>query len=95
VVNINDRPVAVQDFYTVNEATSNNQFLVLANDSDPDAPLGDTLTISGVGPTSQGGTVVNGGSDLFYTPLAGFLGVEVFQYTIRDAAGLTAPPRSP
>lgn len=59
---------------------------VLANDTDPD---GDLLTVTAVGPAA-GGTAVNGGGSLTYTPNAGFAGTDTFPYTVSDGRGGTA-----
>ncbi|NBB96533.1 MAG: hypothetical protein GVY16_12465, partial [Planctomycetes bacterium] len=57
---------------------------VLANDSDPNA--GDVLTVDSV---TQGasGSVTNNGSDVTYTPDAGFTGTDTFDYTVSDGNG--------
>ena len=61
---------------------------LLANDSDPD---GDTLVILSVSTNSvHGGVVMLVGTNLVYTPPAGFLGVDTFTYTISDGYGGTA-----
>ncbi len=82
----NDSPTALTDTFSVNENTSSNPLDVLGNDTDPDLP-GDTLTITGVGATSAGGTVTKSGTSLQYTPAPGFNGTETFSYTIQDSAG--------
>jgi PKD repeat protein len=81
---VNHPPVANDDAFTVNENSQNNTLNVLANDTDQDA--GDTLTITAVGATSQGGSVsINPAKDrLIYTPATGFDGTETFSYTIQD-----------
>jgi MYXO-CTERM domain-containing protein len=58
----------------------------LANDGDPD---GDALGVVGV---SQGrsGIVTHSGGSVTYTPKAGFLGVDVFTYTVIDGHGGSA-----
>ena len=82
VVNANNAPVAVDDAFNVNENTSDNILGVLLNDSDPD---GDTLVITEVGTTDNGGTVIiNNGTDLSYTPAVNYVGVETFDYTVSD-----------
>jgi hypothetical protein len=84
---VNDDPVAAPDGFTVDEGSSNNTLDVLANDTDVD--IGDTLTITAVGPTSNGGTVTNNGTDLSYTaPASPFTGIETFSYTIEDTDGM-------
>ena len=63
-----------------------NSFNVLVNDSDPD---GDTLTITAVGSPSRGtATIV--GNRISYTPAAGFVGSDAFNYTISDGRGGSA-----
>ncbi|MCP4540748.1 MAG: tandem-95 repeat protein [Chloroflexi bacterium] len=85
VDNVNDRPIAVDDMFTVDEDSTDNPLDVLLNDFDRD---GDTLTISAVGPVySGGGTAVNGGTVITYTPMADFYGYETFTYTISDGNG--------
>ncbi|MGE0277957.1 MAG: beta strand repeat-containing protein, partial [Nitrospiraceae bacterium] len=79
----NTPPTAVDDGgYSVAMDSSNNALNVLANDSDVD--LGDTLTITAVGATSNGGSVTNNGTSLSYTPAPGFNGSEGFTYTVSD-----------
>ena len=85
---VNDDPDAVDDAFMVDEDTSNNLLDGLANDTDaPDT--GETLTITGVGATDQGGTATTDGSTIAYTPAANFAGVETFTYTISDGNGGT------
>jgi cyclophilin family peptidyl-prolyl cis-trans isomerase len=87
ITNTNDVPTGVDD--TV-QAFKNTKavFDVLANDkSDPDPT--ETLTISAVGSTSNGGTVAIVNGKIEYTPAANYTGVETFTYTVRDAGGLT------
>ncbi|NBB95413.1 MAG: hypothetical protein GVY16_06690 [Planctomycetes bacterium] len=57
---------------------------VLGNDFDPQ---GDVLTVDSV---TQGasGSVTNNTSDVTYTPNAGFIGTDTFDYTITDGNGL-------
>ncbi|MBK8903065.1 MAG: tandem-95 repeat protein [Anaerolineaceae bacterium] len=85
---INDDPEAVDDGYTVDENTSNNVLMVLENDINPDT--GETLEITAVdNPTTQNGTAVNNTTFISYTPLAGFVGIDTFTYTIDDGTGRT------
>ncbi|MEN8129958.1 MAG: Ig-like domain-containing protein [Pseudomonadota bacterium] len=87
VLPINNAPIAINDSFAVNSNSIGNVLNVLTNDSDPD---GNTLTITAVGPTSRGGTIINAGSNLIYTPAPGFVGTEGFTYTISDGNGGTA-----
>ncbi|VAW33363.1 T1SS secreted agglutinin (RTX), partial [hydrothermal vent metagenome] len=81
----NDLPTAVDDTDTVVEDSGTTQIDVLANDTDPDA--GDTLSISAVGATDNGGTAVSNAGQIDYTPALNFVGTEVFTYTISDGNG--------
>ena len=87
VSGVNDAPTAQSDSFSgILEDSSNNVLNVLANDST--APeSGETLTITSVGPTSAGGTVVNEASRLKYTPAPNFFGTETWSYTIADGHG--------
>lgn len=87
VTPINDLPVAVNDAFTVEQDSSNNSFNVLGNDSDVD---GDTLTISAVGATDNGGVAGTDGATISYSPAPGFSGTETFGYDITDGNGGTA-----
>lgn len=81
----NDPPKAVDD-----EATTNSNEAVdvdvLANDSDIN---GDTIELVSVGSPANGNTTIVNGM-VRYQPESGFLGVDSFTYTIRDAAGASA-----
>lgn len=85
---LNDNPIAVNDAFDVAQDSINNSLDVLSNDSDVD---GDTLTITAVDATgSAGGAVTTNGTDVSYSPLAGYSGQETFSYTIADGNGGTA-----
>ncbi len=81
----NRPPVAVNDAAT----TTSGQPVtvnVIANDSDPD---GDPLTVQSVtAPTLGTAQIV--GNQVVYTPAAGVLGTDTFNYTINDGRGGTA-----
>ncbi len=88
VTNVNDNPDAVDDAFTVLEDASTTSLAVLTNDLiAPDS--GETLTVTGLGATSQGGTVAiaGGGTSVNYTPAADVNGTETFTYTISDGNG--------
>src|SRR4029078_5813292 len=79
------RPGAVDDAAT----TTSGQPVtvdVIANDSDPD---GDPLTVQSVTGTSLGTRTIVG-NQFAYTPAAGVLGTDTFNYTINDDRGGTA-----
>ncbi|WP_276134819.1 Ig-like domain-containing protein, partial [Polluticoccus soli] len=77
---VNDPPVAVNDTTTTNEDTPVT-IPVLANDSDPDDPLG--VPIVGT-PPANGSVVVNADSTITYTPDLNFNGTDSFTYAICD-----------
>jgi hypothetical protein len=86
VTNVNDDPDAVDDGYTVSEDSVDNTLDVLSNDTYLPDPV-ESLTVVAIGVPDQGGSVVNNGSDVVYTPDADFYGTEVFTYTISDGSG--------
>ena len=81
----NDTPTANDDSETVVEDSLTTSIDVLANDSDPDS--GDTLSISAVSATDNGGTAVSNAGQIDYTPAPNFAGTETFTYTISDGNG--------
>ena len=85
VVAGNRAPIAMDDNFIVDEATSNNFLDILDNDSDPD---GDPLQIFGVTMPTGGGNVTITETGLLYTPAPGFTGPDSFMYTIQDPSGL-------
>lgn len=93
VTPVNDPPVAGDDLsLMVDEDSTDNILDVLINDSvGPSNETSDTISITAVGSTNNGGTVsiTGGGGSLTYTPMGGFLGTETFTYTITDSGGLT------
>ncbi|BCR05820.1 hypothetical protein DESUT3_28890 [Desulfuromonas versatilis] len=94
----NSNPVAQPDSFSLDENSPLQTLDVLAdNGSGPDTdPDGDTLRITAVGATDNGGTAIindNGTpadlTDDFiqYAPAAAFFGTETFSYTIEDGNG--------
>jgi len=82
-ISINNAPVATSDTYTVPESVPAQPYSVLdvlANDSDPDS---DVLTITQVSAPAHG-VAATDGATIVYTPTAGYLGSDVFTYTISD-----------
>ncbi|MGQ9409910.1 Ig-like domain-containing protein [Mycolicibacterium gilvum] len=80
MIPVNQAPIAVDDAAT----TSANTPIVitpLANDTDPD---GDTLTLTTVSDTLNGGTVTINGTTLTYTPATNHTGSDTFSYTVTD-----------
>jgi hypothetical protein len=83
VTGVNDPPVAVDDYVSVAEDSSNNQLDVLVNDNDVD---GDGLTIVSVTGLGNGSASTNG-LYVFYTPDPDFNGADSFSYTVIDGMG--------
>jgi hypothetical protein len=85
----NRPPVANNDNFTVPQDSGANVLDVLANDSDPDP--GDVLSIVGTTNPAHGTVaILGGGTQLSYTPNAGYSGPDTFTYTISDGRGGTA-----
>ena len=79
--------IAIDDFFVVNQDSTNNFFDVLPNDLaiNPD-PLGvGDFTLVDEPGNGQGTITFNGG--FRFTPAPGFVGVVVFSYQINDLAG--------
>ncbi len=88
----NDPPVANNDAFDVTTNSTNNVLNVLLNDTTGvDGSSLETLRVTAVGPTGNGGTVTIGSSGLNvqYTPRAGFTGTDTFTYTLGDGRGGT------
>lgn len=84
---LNNGPVANDDSVTTTEQAE-VVINVLANDSDPD---GDELTVTSIDSGPANGTaVINADGSISYTPNAGFIGTDTFDYTITDSNGDTA-----
>lgn len=93
VTDINDNPVALNDTFSVNRGSSNNELDVLSNDnSGVDSSSQETLTITDVSGGSAGGAITIGNSGLIvnYTPGSNFEGTETFTYTVSDGRGGSA-----
>lgn len=85
-VAVNRAPVAVGDSATIQQDTS-KVISVLTNDTDPD---GDSLTVTTATPAAHGTVAMNANGTVTYTPVAGYVGQDIFTYTVRDPGGLTA-----
>jgi len=92
---VNDPPVANPDpNLTVDELTTGNMLVVLANDSaGPNEDSSQTIRIARiVTPTSSGQLSINADKTmLVYTPNDGFVGEDTFTYTITDGSIESAP----
>ena len=76
-------PIAVDDTLTVARDTPGS-LNVLANDSDPDD---DPITLTEATDPANGTATCDPGGDCTYTPDAGFVGTDTFEYTITDGNG--------
>ena len=82
-------PIARDDSASVPENSTGNTVDVLANDADPD---GNPLSISAVGSPAHGTAQISG-THVLYTPTSGYVGSDVFTYTVTNTKGLTASAR--
>ena len=82
-------PIARDDSASVPENSTGNTVDVLANDADPD---GNPLSISTVGSPAHGTAQISG-THVLYTPTSGYVGSDVFTYTVTNTKGLTASAR--
>ncbi len=85
VTPVNDPPTAVDNAFNVNRDSTGNTLDLLGNDLiAPDS--GESLRITAVGTTSNGGSVIisGDGQSVSYTPVPGFTGTETFSYTMSD-----------
>jgi len=82
-------PVATPDTVSTPEG-SPVTINVLANDTDPNTPPLHLGIASFSQPSASVGTVSQSGTNLLFTPAAGFFGTVTFQYGITNSAGGTA-----
>lgn len=83
---IDDPPVAVDDRVTARSGAS-VPVQVTGNDYDPD---GEAIAVVAVGVPGYGQVDIGTASTVVYTPDAGFVGTDEFDYTIADGNGTTA-----
>jgi Bacterial Ig domain/Bacterial TSP3 repeat len=78
-------PVANNDFFSIDQDSSDNQLDIFQNDIDPN---GDPIFISNIVPASHGDISYSSDATTFqYTPEAGFYGIDTFQYSITSGYG--------
>jgi len=77
------------DTFNVNEDSTSNSLLVLANDTVQGSTV---LNVTAIGALSNGGTasIASDGKSINYTPASNFNGTESFTYTVRDQNGAEA-----
>jgi uncharacterized repeat protein (TIGR01451 family) len=86
VTPVNDPPVAAGDAAATDPANPVT-IPVLGNDTDAD---GDTLSVASTSTPAHGSVMVNANGTITYTPMAGYMGVDTFDYTVSDGKGGTA-----
>jgi YD repeat-containing protein len=87
-VNIGPPPVAVAVYASTTATNTPTTFDPRVNDSDPGNLA---LTVTGVATPAHGTvSIVNNGTQVTYTPASGYSGLDTFNYTITDTAGLSA-----
>ncbi|MGH7976167.1 MAG: Ig-like domain-containing protein [Limisphaerales bacterium] len=78
-------PIANNDFFSIDQDSSDNQLDIFQNDVDPN---GDPIFISNIVPASHGDISYSLDATTFqYTPTAGFYGIDTFQYSITSGYG--------
>ena len=81
-------PLAVDDSFTVQAGSTNNQLRILANDlTGQNPPIGIVAVDNPVGGSiaiDNRGTADTGDDTLVYTPTANFTGTDQFTYTVQD-----------
>ncbi|MGH7976029.1 MAG: Ig-like domain-containing protein, partial [Limisphaerales bacterium] len=78
-------PIANNDFFAIDQDSSDNQLDIFQNDVDPN---GDPIFISNIVPASHGDISYSSDATTFqYTPTAGFYGIDTFQYSITSGYG--------
>ena len=93
ITEINDRPVAIDDSYSVDQDTTltvDASEGVLANDSDADNDLDDLSASLATGVTN-GSLTLNEGGSFTYTPETGFFGSDSFTYRVSDGQIFSTP----
>ena len=84
-VYVNHNPTAVGDIFSVVTGPACTSLPVLTNDNAVNPDVGEILTITHATHPSHGTvTITGGGSGLCYKPTSGFIGNDIFSYTISD-----------
>lgn len=91
VAPVNDAPVAMSESYSLDQDNPLSIAApgVLNNDTDVD---GDELTAALVASPSSGSLTLNADGSFSYTPNAGFVGADSFQYRAQDSSGAHSVP---
>jgi DNA-binding beta-propeller fold protein YncE len=85
----NTAPTAVPDTAAASEDVPRTFTAgeLVANDTDPDKPYGDTLKINSVGAAVNGTVKLNGDGTVTFTPDANYHGTASFIYRVKDTTG--------
>ena len=82
---VNHFPTAISDSVTVVSGSGYIALNLLANDNAANPDVGEVLHIVGASHPGHGTVVITGGgTGLSYRPTSGFIGTDVFSYTISD-----------
>jgi len=88
VLAINDNPVAIDDSFSGEQDTQITGNVLTDDGIDSDVDLDSLSVVADTITTVQGGTVeIYTNGDFTYTPLAGFWGIDSFDYTLLDGHG--------
>lgn len=85
-----NRPPVARDELVVATQNTPVRIELLGNDQDPD---GDPLSLASVGAPANGQVAVEPDSAVIYTPNSGFVGTDMFAYTVTDGRGGLASGR--
>lgn len=87
ITSVNNRPVAVDDIFTLDEdkVITFPASIILANDLDPD---NDTLSGVPIGSLQHGSYITNPDGTYTYTPAPDFTGIDSIRYQVCDPYGL-------
>ncbi|MFQ5648303.1 MAG: tandem-95 repeat protein [bacterium] len=88
-INVNSVPFAQNDTVVTEEETA-AVIDILGNDNDPDGSL-DPATVTIVTDVASGSTNINpANGNVTYTPNPGFVGTDLFTYTVKDEGGVSS-----
>ena len=93
VTPVNDAPHGVNDgpfSVTQNTPLTLTAAQLVGNDTDPDTPYADTLSVGSVGGASGGTAKLNTDGTVTFTPTTDYTGAASFTYRVNDTAGATS-----
>ncbi len=92
VLGVNDAPTAVADTVSPSVGTSYTftAAQLVGNDTDPDTPYGDSLSIGSVGGATGGSVYLNGDGTVTFVPTTAYTGGS-FTYAVKDSKGAVSP----